>query len=104
MRWGAVYGKAEGIMGRTYAIPTKDEYLQTLSYDEIEQSLRTLGKVASSMQDRTFLLTAIGTGLAGLKEDRMQKIVGTIMLPGNVVPWWSLKHYARLEHKPLNCR
>jgi hypothetical protein len=104
MRWGAVYGKAEGIMGRTYAIPIKDENLQTLSYDEILQSLRLLAKVANSMQDRTFLLTAIGTGLAGLSEKRMQKIVEGTMLPRNVVPWWTFKHYARLEANPLKSR
>jgi hypothetical protein len=48
MRWGAIYGKGEGVMGRTYAIPTKDENLQTLSYDEIKESLKTLAKMKST--------------------------------------------------------
>lgn len=41
--WGAVYGQAEGLQGKTYGIPTKDKSIRrTLTIDEIKPYVDSL--------------------------------------------------------------
>jgi hypothetical protein len=93
MRWGAKYGKGEGMMGQTYALPTKDENLNVLSYHEIELYIDKLCKAARLLPGLTFLLTAVGTGLAGLSEARIKQILGKCSPPPNVIPWYAFQRY-----------
>jgi len=93
MRWGAKYGKGEGLMGQTYALPTKDENLGVLSYSEIEIHIDKFCKSARLLSGLTFLLTAVGTGLAGLREDRIRKILHKCNPPSNVIPWYAFRRY-----------
>lgn len=66
--WGAVYGQAEGLQGRTYGIPTKDSSIRrTLSVSEIEPYVKRFIEYATDHPELTFLVTEIGCGLAGLK-------------------------------------
>jgi len=65
--YGAEQGTGFGPTGRAYAIPTKNEYLKTLSLNEIELYVRMFKHYARSRPDLTFLLTPIGCGLAGYK-------------------------------------
>lgn len=66
--WGAKWGQAEGIQGRTYGIPTKDSSVRrTLSVDEIKPYVDRFIEFASNNKELTFLVTEIGCGLAGLK-------------------------------------
>lgn len=68
IQWGAEWGKASGIQGRTYAIPTKDaSVLRTLSIEEIRPWVEYFIGFAKSHPDKIFLVTEIGCGLAGLK-------------------------------------
>ena len=62
---GAIYGKGEGRMGESYAIPTKDEYLMTRSLAGIQKSVDKFKEYASDHLDLQFKVTAVGTGLAG---------------------------------------
>lgn len=62
---GAIYGKGEGLMGTSYAIPTKDKNLKVLSLEEIRKNIRKFIKFAHKNSDMIFLLTPIGTGYAG---------------------------------------
>lgn len=69
-RFGARYGKAEGMMGigsgrRCYAIPTKDYWLKTLPLDCIEMYVERFISTALVRDDLHFLVTPIGCGLAG---------------------------------------
>lgn len=66
-KWGAVYGQASGLMGRTYGIPTKDRHIQTLRIDQIQPHVDRFIKFAKNNPKYKFLVTEIGTGLAGLK-------------------------------------
>lgn len=67
LKWGAKYGKAEGISGNTYAIPTKDKAIsRTLDLTRIEKYVRAFTKFAQANPDLKFLVTEIGCGLAGL--------------------------------------
>lgn len=63
--YGAIYGRASGLQGHSYAIPTKDERLRPLRLDEIAGHVETFKAFAASRPDLTFFVTAIGCGLAG---------------------------------------
>ena len=62
---GAIYGQGEGLQGRSYGIPTKDEHIQTLPLDRINDHVRTFLAFARQRPEMTFRLTPIGCGLAG---------------------------------------
>lgn len=64
--WGAKYGKAEGLSGHTYAIPTKDQVLNTLPLHTIEDFVEHFLWCSKNLYPQlTFLVTPIGCGLAG---------------------------------------
>jgi hypothetical protein len=66
-KFGAIYGVAEGLQGQSYAIPTKNEQLKTLSLGIINDKVNTFINFAIKNKQYIFLVTAIGTGLAGYK-------------------------------------
>lgn len=69
MKWGAKYGQASGLQGRTYGIPTKDASIRkTLTLDEIKRFVDVFILFAQDNPQLTFLVTEIGCGLAGLKQ------------------------------------
>ena len=66
-KWGAVYGKAEGLQGQTYAIPTKNgDISKTLSIQVIKVYVDRFIAFARQHPELDFLVTEIGCGLAGL--------------------------------------
>lgn len=67
--YGAQLGIGRGRTGQSYAIPTKDKNLQTLSLIEIRQYVRQFIDYARIHPELTFMVTAIGTGLAGYKHE-----------------------------------
>ncbi len=68
MSWGAKWGQAEGLQGRTYGIPTVgNSFSKSLSVDKIKPYVDRFIDFAKSNPDLTFLVTEIGCGLAGLK-------------------------------------
>ena len=69
--FGAYMGVAEGLYGRSYAIPTKDEHLRTLPIDVIRASVRRFIEFAKDHRDMNFFVTRIGCGYAGLSNNRM---------------------------------
>ncbi len=68
---GAIYGQGVGLQGESYAIPTKDERLQTLPLDAIEAHVYWFLVFARERPDLTFRLTPIGCGLAGYKPEQI---------------------------------
>jgi hypothetical protein len=64
---GAIYGQAEGPQGNSYAIPTKDSKLRTLSLIEIRRHVDRFIDYARAHPHLSFELTPIGCGLAGYK-------------------------------------
>lgn len=60
------FGKSYGHYGRCFAIPTKDEYIDTLSLSQIEGYVQGFLAYAKGKKRVTFLVTTIGTGLGGL--------------------------------------
>ncbi len=67
LKWGAKLGQGEGLMGQTYGISTKDANLNVLSLREIGINVERFIRCANTHPELTFLVTAIGTGLARCK-------------------------------------
>ena len=66
--WGARYGQASGIQGKTYGIPTKDASIRrTLTIEEIKPFVDEFIELAKYHSENIFYVTEIGCGLAGLK-------------------------------------
>jgi hypothetical protein len=68
MQFGAVYGKAEGPQGRTYAIPTKDKDINhSLPLQKISKYVKNFIAYAKKNSEKIFLVTEIGCGLSNFK-------------------------------------
>ncbi|MFZ2190078.1 MAG: hypothetical protein WAV48_04820 [Candidatus Magasanikiibacteriota bacterium] len=63
--FGAVYGQGIGRQGDSYAIPTKDWWLNTLPIDQIKRHVDDFLEYATLNFWESFNVTAIGCGLAG---------------------------------------
>jgi len=81
--FGAVYGQAVGLQGKTYAIPTKDKKLQTLPLGTIGKYVLDFLKFAGEHSELEFLLTKIGCGLAGYPEELIKPLF--YRAPENIV-------------------
>lgn len=60
LKFGAIYGRAEGIQGQSYAIPTDG-----LAYPEIHTAISRFLDYAEIHPELKFLVTRIGCGTAG---------------------------------------
>ena len=84
-RYGAEYGVGVGRTGCSYAIPTKDFSLKTLTLEAIEQHITDFIKHAYANPDDEFLLTPIGCGLAGYRRDQIKPLIEKYNRPSNVI-------------------
>ncbi len=67
MKWGAVYGQAEGLQGRTYGIPTVNAAIRgSVGIAKIKIYVDRFIEFAKAHPELHFLVTEIGCGLAGL--------------------------------------
>ena len=62
---GAEYGVGAGLRGNSYAIPTKDRQIQSMSLAEIEPHVHEFCAFAREHHDWAFNVVAIGCGFAG---------------------------------------
>lgn len=76
--YGAIYGQGEGLQGNAYAIPTKDENLNVLSLDKIETYVNNFLDFAKNNPQYIFLVTRIGCGLAGYKDEDIKPMFKNI--------------------------
>lgn len=85
-KYGAIYGQGEGLQGNSYAIPTKDENIKTLSLPRIGTFIANFVSFARSRPDLVFEVTKIGCGLAGYSEDDIRPLFVLHIggLPSNV--------------------
>lgn len=68
MEWGAIYGKAFGLQGKTFAIPTVDYRISgKMGVDEIKKYVDEFLDFTIKNKDKKFLVTEIGCGIAGFK-------------------------------------
>lgn len=73
-KFGAEYRVGEGLVGQSYAFPTLDEKMYKVSKSVLEYNRDQLYKCATENPDKEFLLTAVGTGIAGFKSSEMQAL------------------------------
>ena len=94
LQWGAIYGNPEGLQGRTYAIPSKDKSIKTLSIYQIQSYVDTFIGFAKQHPEFIFLVTEIGCGLAGLKPKQVAPLFSEAIKVENI--WLSLRFWNNL--------
>jgi hypothetical protein len=66
--YGAKWGTGEGLMGRSYGIPTKDDHIESLSIDQVAGHVARFLAIAIAHPELTFAVTRVGCGLAGFTD------------------------------------
>lgn len=66
-KYGAVWSRGFGLMGRSYAIPTKDKLIETSSLYDIAAFIQEFKADTWDfrLQDKRWFVTRVGCGLAG---------------------------------------
>ncbi len=70
-KFGAVLGQGYGFAGSSFAIPTKDKNIETLPISKIKIYVDKFLIYAAEHTELEFLVTKIGTGLAGLSVEEI---------------------------------
>ena len=83
--FGAIMGQAEGLQGQSYGIVTLDKDMQKVSLDYIKEQLVELNDFAKKNDDKVFLLTLIGCGIAGFSIEEIKSECIKIKWNDNVV-------------------
>ena len=83
--FGAVYGLGEGLMGKSYALPTLDDSLQRRTQDELTGSIHKFYDCCDHNLHLTFLLTKVGCGLAGYDEPYIISLFHGQVRPPNII-------------------
>lgn len=92
--YGAERGVGRGKTGHSYALPTKDESLRSLSESQVFCELESLFDDAHQHPESLYRLTKVGCGLAGLSEERIRDFVlshcpDNVLIPGQ---WEAMRH------------
>lgn len=69
--FGAKQGIGYGLVGKTFAIPTKDQHIQTLPLSKVKQYIDSFLNEAKKLPNLNFLVTRVGCGLAGFKDEQI---------------------------------
>jgi hypothetical protein len=83
--YGAEPGVGEGLTGNAYAIPTKGAKLERLVFAEIDDAICRFLAFARAAPELRFLLTPVGTGLAGHSKADVWAVLKREGVPENVV-------------------
>lgn len=67
-QYGAKYYVGEGLTGRSYGIPTKNEDIDTLPIWEVEKHVARFLDFARAHPELRFAVTRVGCGLAGFTD------------------------------------
>ena len=81
--FGAIPGQGYGLQGQSFGIPTKDGNLNVLDNAQIKKYVDRFLEFAKSNPNKTFVVTAIGTGLAGKNPDEIAAMFSDV--PKNVI-------------------
>ena len=84
-KFGAIYGQGTGIQGKSYAIPTKDDNIESLPLGIIEKHIADFIEFAKAHPDLEFLVTQIGCGLAGYSIEDISSIFKKYDLSKNII-------------------
>ncbi len=70
-KFGARIGVGEGMMGMSYALPTKDDKIESLPINKVGHYIAAFKFFAYTNPERKFFLTRVGCGLAGFKDEEI---------------------------------
>lgn len=84
VKFGARMGVGYGRTGRCFAIPTKDERIQTMPLKEIAWYVEKYLEFARVHPETKFLTTAVGCGLAGYTPKDIAPLFFAHPIPNNV--------------------
>jgi len=87
-QFGAIMGQGEGMQGQSYAFPTLNDRFDRLSREDLLKSVKILKFCAENNPDKEFLLTRVGTGIAGYSEEYMNELLKD--LPSNIIRIWKI--------------
>lgn len=66
--YSAVWGAGCGLQGRSYAIPTKNEWLEVMTESAIRRHVEAFLEFAKAHDSIDFFVTRVGCGLAGFQD------------------------------------
>lgn len=81
-KFGAIWGQAEGIQGQSYAIPV--DFGGHAKLEDIKPYIDRFIEFAKEHQDKHFLVTRIGCGTAGFKDEDMGPLFKEALDMGNI--------------------
>ena len=86
-KFGAILGQGYGWNYKSFAIPTKDKSIKTLSLEVIKVYIEAFEQFATFNPELTFYVTEIGCGLAGYTpEDIAPLFKSSYQLPNVFMP------------------
>lgn len=77
-KFGAIEGQADGFMGRSFGVPTKDENIRSIPFGMLDIYIGHLCASAKLNPSKNFFVTRIGCGLAGNSDKDMAKMIRRI--------------------------
>jgi len=78
--FGAVWGQGVGLQGQSYAIPTMQGGVETIR-PYVDEFIR----FAREHRELTFLVTRIGCGIAGFRDDEIAPLFTEAMKEENII-------------------
>jgi hypothetical protein len=86
-KWGAIYGQAEGRQGNAYGIVTKElrRNYPPVTLLDINVQTAVLAMYVEQHPEDTFIVTKIGCGLAGFREEDIAPMVARLRYWPNVI-------------------
>ena len=90
-QFGLAWDISEGLCGQTYAFPTLEREMTKRGVKALERSRDRLYATANALPEYEFLLTPVGTGIAGYPYETIEQLFSN--LPSNIkkVGWDSNK-------------
>lgn len=88
LKFGAIYGKASKLQGRSYAIITKDlkKGLKSIPLLFIKFQLNDLCLFAEQNADKVFYVTKLGSSLAGYSIEEIKELFESLeQVPDNII-------------------
>lgn len=82
-KFGIKMGKAEGLEGQAYAIPTMKPNGEHVTEKALQKSINKLVEVVLERNDLLFYLTKIGTGIAGWDIEVIKRLL-----------WYAISEYS----------
>lgn len=80
LSFGAISGKASGIQGNSYAIPTVNPYFRSfMQLDHIQKHIKDFLTFAFNNPNLTFYVTDIACGIAGYKYEEIAPLFKNVL-------------------------